>query len=113
MPYSFSQEDYLKFQDDILKANGDQATITTLLADMQTTITDSLALVESTKSDNQVLSDENTRLKESNLSLLRRVGENALMAQGSPQSIIQDDEPKYKDVGDYMSAYFKSLNGVK
>lgn len=106
MPYAFTQEDYLKFQEDILGANGDQATLSTVLADMQSTITDSLALVETTKSANNDLSAENTRLKESNINLLRRVGENALVMQGTKQEQYYDDEPKYHDADEYMQAYF-------
>lgn len=106
MPYAFTQEDYLKFQDDVLGANGDQATLTTLLADMQSTITDSLALVESTKSANTELTAENSRLKESNINLLRRVGENALAIQTPRQEVYDDDEPKYADADAYMQAYF-------
>lgn len=106
MPYAFTQEDYLKFQDDILGANGDQATLSTVLADMQSTITDSLAMVESTKSANTELSAENTRLKESNITLLRRVGENALAIQSPRQELYDDDEPKYHDADEYMQAYF-------
>lgn len=106
MPYAFTQEDYIKFQEDVLGANGDQATISTLLADMQGTITESLAMVESTRSANEELTAENTRLKESNITLLRKVGENALSIQVPRQQIYEDDEPKYRDADEYMQAYF-------
>lgn len=106
MPYAFTQEDYIKFQEDVLGANGDQATISTVLADMQGTITESLAMVESTKSANEELTAENTRLKESNITLLRKVGENALSIQAPRQQIYEDDEPKYRDADEYMQAYF-------
>lgn len=109
MPYAFTQDDYRSFQDAILAAEGDQATLTSILADMQTTFTESMALVETTKQENAAIAAENERLKTTNMSLFQQIGEQAKRLNSGPQPIADDDEPEYKDVDSYMSSYFEKL----
>ena len=108
MPYAFTPEDYSKFQEDVLKANGDQAVLTTVLADFQTTFMDSKAVVESTRAENDRLDAENKRLKDANMNLFLRIGEQIKPQAQEPPVPEPDDEPKYKDVGSYMAAFFES-----
>ena len=39
MPFEFTTDDWNEFTKKVLEANGDQATLTTLLSDMQDTLT--------------------------------------------------------------------------
>lgn len=106
MPYLFTQEDFEKFTTDILGAEGDQATLTTIMADMQGTYTDALAATESLKSENERLTAERDRLKSSNMELFLRVG---AKARGE-----EDDSNKSPDhaqtVAEYMNSYFEKLD---
>lgn len=113
MPYAFTQEDFRKFQDDVIKAGGDQATLTSLLSDMQTTFTESMALVETTKNENEAITAENGRLKDSNMKLFLQVGEQAkAMQTGKPESPLGGEEPesKFQSADEYMQAYFEKLD---
>lgn len=105
MPYNFTLDDYRKFTEDIIKTEGDQATLTTILADMQDTFTDNIALVESERSEREKLSKENTRLKESNMSLFLRVG-----AQARGEDNTPPEEEKTQTVSEYMTKYLEQLD---
>lgn len=109
MPYAFTQEDYRKFQEEIIAAGGDQATLTSVLADMQATFTESMALVQTTKEENAAILSENERLKASNMQLFLRVGEQAKQQQIGTQQQSDPDSPKYRDADEYMADYFKNL----
>lgn len=106
MPYSFTAEDFNKFSEDIINAGGDQATLTTLLADMNGTIVDAIAKdVASTEQVNTVTA-ENERLKKANMDLFLRVGYNSQPQQENNQS-FEDDEIT---TSEYMKKYFNSLD---
>lgn len=107
MPYEFTPEGYNQFSQDILKAEGDQAIITTLLADMQGTVTDAIARdIAGTKTVEDVTA-QNARLKEANMNLFLRLGEKA---KGEETSQKDDDPPPPVSTRDYMNAYFDKLD---
>lgn len=110
MPYAFNQESYRQFQEDILAAGGDQATLTSVLADMQNTMVESMALVETTRAENETILNENTRLKDANMKLFLQVGETAKsLTSKASQPIEDEDNPKYSSIDDYMTAYFNNF----
>lgn len=110
MPYAFNQDDYARFQTEILDANGDQATLTSILSDFQGTFVEGMALVESTKADNERISAENERLKSANMQLFLRVGEAAKVQQGQlEQPPKEETGDKFKNADEFMKHYFESL----
>lgn len=112
MPYEFTQEDFRKFTEKIIGAEGDQATLTSELTDMQSTFTEAMALVETTKTENEKIAAENDRLKQSNMSLFLRVGEQAKSKDDNRNS-QQDDGDKFANADEYMQAYFDKIGGTK
>lgn len=104
MPFDFTVDAFRDFSDQVLKANGDQATLTSLLADMQGTYTDQLALAAKQQDDVEKITAENERLKATNMELFLRVGT-------SQQELNQqkpNKEPEQEmDTKAYMEAYFK------
>ena len=107
MPYAFTPEDYSKFQSAILEAGGDQATLTSILTDFQDTFTASYAQVNTTQADIARITAENNRLKETNMTLFQRVG--TPVTQIKEPETEDPPESKYKNVDEYMQAYFSSL----
>ena len=110
MPYAFTPDDYSRFQEDIIQAGGDQASLTTILSDFQGTFLESKAVVDSTQADMERLTAENQRLKDANMTLFLRVGEQVRQQDTPPQSPPEDEEPKYKNVDEYLTAFFNGKN---
>lgn len=84
MPYEFTQEAFQQFSQDVIAANGDQATLTSLLADMQGTFTDNIGIAAKQTKDLETLNAEADRLRKANMDLFLRVGTQA--EQGSKPS---------------------------
>lgn len=103
MPYSFTQEDYNKFSEDIIAAGGDQATLTTLLADMGGTVTDAIAKDIADTEKVTSVTAENERLKKANMDLFLRVGSPVQTGQPEPEP------EKPITTAEYMKKYFDSL----
>lgn len=104
MPYAFTAEDFNKFSEDILKAEGDQATLTTLLADMNGTITDAIAKDVATTEKMSTITSENERLKKANMDLFLRIGSNVEPTKPEPET------KETVSTADYMKNYFNSLD---
>lgn len=111
MPYEFTPEDFSKFSEDIIKAGGDQATLTSLLADMQGTYTDAIAKSMADTRTLETTTAENERLKAANYQLFLRVGEKD--TEKIPGHQPQHNEEKPLDTSDYMQSYFNKLDGGK
>lgn len=108
MPYEFTSDGYSKFSEDILKAEGDQATLTSLLADMQATVTEAIAKQTVDSERVQTVESENDRLRRANMDLFLRVGEQARQQTGEKPRESEDSPPV--DTKSYMRQYFESLN---
>ena len=102
MPYAFTPEDFSKFSDDVIKAEGDQATLTSLLADMQGTITDAIAKDVAATEKLETTEKENERLRKANMDLFLRVGKSV-----NPEETKPKPEEKPKDTAAYMREYFE------
>ena len=108
MPSAFTPEDYSRFQSAILEAEGDQATLTSILSDFQDTFTASFAQVNSMSADNSRILAENQRLKQTNLELFQRIG---TPLQQIPKTEPEEPpESKYKNVDEYMQDFFSTLD---
>lgn len=103
MPYDFTQDGFRSFSDDLLKTEGDQAGMTTVLADMQDTYTKSIASLETANHDLEEIKKENERLKNANMELFLRIGS---FQKEKPSESLKDPEP----VGtkEYMQKFFES-----
>lgn len=118
MPYEFTQEDYSKFSQDIINAGGDQATLTSVLADMSGTVVDAIAKASV---DTQKLNDitaENERLKSANMELFLRVGaKDSEKLAGTNKGQANDETPAEDDgrtpTQSYMERFFASLDNNK
>ena len=97
MAYEFNQESFQKFSEDVLAANGDQSLLTAALADMQMVMTEALATVTAATEQTQAAQEEATRLRESNMNLHRRIGEQALQLSGSIIQQGQGDIPHQQE----------------
>lgn len=112
MPYDFTVDDFSKFTQDVLEAKGDQATLTSIMADMQTTVTNAMAAAVKSSENEQRITAENERLRNANMELFLRVGDTAASNAGLPQtSQQQKDESSEITVNDFMSNYFKKVEG--
>lgn len=109
MPYNFTAEDFNKFTEDILSADGDRATLTTLLADMSSTVSDALAKDVANTQKLETTEAENKRLKEANMELFLRKGQILLAAEEAKP----EEEKKPISTKDYMAKYFESLEDKK
>lgn len=107
MPYEFTAEEFNRFSEDIIKAGGDQASVTSLLADMQGTITEAIA--KGMKDSEQVttITQENERLRKANMDLFLRVGSQAVEQTGGKPKDKGDDPEKPVSTKDYMKNYFE------
>lgn len=111
MPYDFTTDGFSQFSENILNAGGDQATLTTLLSDMQTTITEAIA---KEKVDGDTLTktlEENERLRKANMDLFLRVGVQAAEKAG----VVPPAEPEetHMDTTEYMKQYFERLDAAR
>lgn len=109
MPYVFTSEDFNKFSDDIIKAGGDQATLTTLLADMGTTVTEAIAKAVTDAEQVATVTAENERLKKANMDLFLRVGSQATTPTNDNQ---HEDGEEPMDTSTYMRQYFNALDAA-
>lgn len=116
MPYDFTADDFTKFTQDILQANGDQATLTSLIVDMQGTITEAVATSTKNTEKMQKLEQENERLRTRNLELFYQVGQEQRERAGLPHANLgepdEEDKPKIS-TDDYMRSYFEKLDERK
>ena len=104
MAYEFTQDGYRAFSQAIIDANGDQATITSILADMQDTYNDTIGVVTKLAEDNKTITAENERLRNANMDLFLRIG--------TAKEDIQNNSPapeKSISTAEYMENYFKKL----
>lgn len=106
MPYQFTTDDFRKFTEDILAAEGDQATLTAHLADMQGTITEAIAKDVAQTEKVTAVTSENERLKAANMDFFLRLGQHQL---GEPENKKQE-ETEPIGTSQYMENYFKSLD---
>lgn len=97
MPFEFTVDSFREFGQQIIDANGDQSIITSLLADMQDTVTTSVASLTTKTQEAETLSAENQRLKEANLNLYLRIGVDAQQQQGDPAT-----PPKPMGIDEYL-----------
>lgn len=104
MPYEFTQDAYRQFSEAILGANGDQATLTTILSDMQDTFNRGIADLAATTETNGNVTKENERLKQANMDLFLRLG--------TPQepNKPQPEPEKPMSTKEYMEHYFEKLD---
>ena len=109
MPYVFTAEDFNKFSEDIIKAGGDQATLTTLLADMNTTVTEAIAKAVTDAEQVATVTAENERLKKANMDLFLRVGS---QATGADNNKPAEPDEKPMDTSAYMRQYFNALDAA-
>ena len=109
MAYEFTVDSYRTFSDDVINANGDQATITSRLADMQDAFTNSIGRLTKAEQDAESLKQENERLRQANLDLFLRIGESAKPSTANPPA----DEDVVDGVDEYMNKFFDKLEGKK
>lgn len=109
MAYEFTVDSYRTFSDDIINANGDQATITSRLADMQDAFTNSIGRLTKAEQDAESLKQENERLRQANLDLFLRIGESAKPSTSNQPA----DEDVVEGVDEYMNKFFDKLEGKK
>lgn len=109
MAYEFTQDGYKQFSEDILKTNGEQGLMTAVLTDMQLTITEALATADATRADYEQMKAENDRLKESNMQLYLRNGEQAKQLssinQGTMTPQMPEVPPEKKGIDSYMEKF--------
>lgn len=104
MPYQFTPEEFNRFSEEVLNAGGDQATLTTLLADMGSTVTEAIASGISAAERVNTVTAENERLRNANMELFLRVGnQNAGLIEPEQEPATLMDTRKY------MEQYFSSL----
>lgn len=108
MPYEFTQDGFKSFTDAVLAANGDQATLTTILADMQDTFTDGIGRVTKAEADRDTANAERERLKNANMELFLRIGS---MQETKPSDELKPKPPM--STTDYMQSFFDKQNGGK
>lgn len=111
MPYEFTAEEFNRFSEEILKAEGDQATLTSLLADMNGTITGAIAKDMAQTEKVNTVTAENDRLRKANMDLFLRVGQ--VMENPGPSGQQQTEEPKKITTADYMTQYFEKVDTQK
>lgn len=105
MPYDFTSDDFKKFSEDIIQADGDQATITTILADMQTTVFDAIGDSLNKAKELQKIQDENARLLKANMDLFLRTG-----TQKPEEKDKEVEDKKDLTTSDYMESYFNKID---
>lgn len=107
MAYEFTQDSFRQFSEDVIGAKGDQATLTTLLSDMQDTFTKGIADLAATNETNGTVTKENERLKQANMDLFLRLG-----TPQEPNKPASEPE-KPVSTSDYMEKYFERLEKSK
>lgn len=107
MAYEFTQDSYRQFSEAIIEAKGDQATLTTILSDMQDTFNKGIADLTATNETNSNITKENERLKQANMDLFLRLGTPQEENKPQPQ------ETKPVSTKEYMENYFQKLDNSK
>ena len=105
MSFEFTTDAWSDFTRQVLEAKGDQATLTTILSDMQDTCTTGITTQEELDKTNKSLKEENGRLKEANMSLFLRVGEQKKDSQEPEKS----GEPKPGEEGHAVDKFLENL----
>lgn len=105
MPFEFTTDAWNEFTKQVIEANGDQATLTTLMSDMQDTFTTGITTQSELDKTNKSLTEENKRLKEANMSLFLRVGEQK-QDNSNPE---KTGEPKTGEEGHAVDKYLDNL----
>lgn len=105
MAYEFTPEGYTQFTNDILAANGDQATLTGYLSDMQETISTQLTTTADNTAKINALTAETERLREANKKLFFRVGQSI---SGDVLAAPAKEEHK-ETTSEYMNKYFERI----
>lgn len=99
MPYEFNPESFTRFTQDILAANGDQATITNHIGEMADTMTDAFAAIQKAQEDISTITAERDRLRDTNSRLILRVG------SFDKQPAQQEQEKEKKSTLDLLDKY--------
>lgn len=107
MAYEFTQEGFRTFSEALVNANGDQATVTSVLADMQDTFNDNIGKLTALTQENESIKAENERLRNANMDLFLRIGtQKEEIEKGKPASV---QESVTMTTADYMENYFKKM----
>lgn len=102
--YVFTQDSFRQFSEDIIAAGGDQATLTTILSQMQDVIVDNIGVLQKTQQTADSVAKENERLKSANMDLFLRIGTQAeAIERNKPDNVPA--EPV--GVDDYLKNLFK------
>lgn len=104
MGYEFTVEDYNKFTQDLVESGGDQAVMSTLLADMQATFLEAVASNSRLAQDNETVKLENERLKNANMDLMYRLGQKAI-EENQPEKT--ESVERGKNVDAYLDKIFE------
>lgn len=113
MPYEFTQDGYREFSQAIIDAKGDQATITSILADMQDTVTDNIGKLMKLTQDTEAVTAENERLRNANMELFLRIGSQGTEPGGGDKTKPGGDEEKPVSTAEYMEQYFNKMEEKK
>ena len=103
MPYEFTQDGFKQFSEAVIGAGGDQATLTTLLADMQGTYETSIGSLAKALKDVETTKEENDRLRKANMDLFLRIGAHP---EDKPPQTAQPEGGKM-NCAEYMAQYFE------
>lgn len=105
--YEFTQDSFRQFSEDIIAAGGDQATLTTILSQMQGVIVDNIGVLQKTQQTADSVEKENERLKSANMDLFLRIGTQAeAIERNKPENVPADPV----GVDDYLKNLFKEDN---
>lgn len=105
MSFDFTTDSWSDFTKQVIESKGDQATLTTLLSDMQDTFTTGITTQTELDKTNKSLKEENGRLKEANMALFLRVGEHKKDSQEPEKS----GEPKPGEEGHAVDKFLDNL----
>lgn len=104
MPYQFTVEDFNKFTQDIVDSKGDQAVMSTLLADMQATMMEAVGANLKLSADYDTIKAENDRLKNANMDLMYRLGQKAV-----DETAKKEEGDKPLERGKNIDAYLEDV----
>ena len=107
MAFEFTQDSYRDFSEKIINAGGDQATVTSILSDMQDTFYQGIADLKATTEQSETISKENERLKSANMDLFLKLG----TPQQPSATNVEPEKPM--STKEYMDSYFKRVEASK
>lgn len=107
MAYEFTQDSFREFSEAVISAGGDQATLTTLLSQMQDVIIDNIGKMEQLTQNNENVTKENERLKSANMDLFLRIGSQAEAIENKAKETTKE-EPV--GVDDFLKSIYKEDN---